>query len=117
MSSVKQQQPMHQLVRIHANYDCDYDDDVLMMMMMFIIMEVIYYFQTKRNLISNLRVKRSSILQHMSYYFHIVMEEDRKGIFRTLIFAELMFFEKPSACVREKVLTRIHCGVQLSGDF
>ena len=114
---------MHQLVRIHANYDCDYDDDVMMMIMMttimFIIMEGygIYYFQTKRNLISNLRVKRSSILQHMSYYFHIVMEEDRKGIFRTLIFAELMFFEKPSACVREKVLTRIHCGVQLSGDF
>ena len=35
---------MHQLVRIHANYDCDYDDDVMMMMMMmttimFIIME------------------------------------------------------------------------------
>ena len=25
---------MHQLVRIHANYDCDYDDDVMMMMMM-----------------------------------------------------------------------------------
>ena len=44
MSSVKQQQPMHQLVRIHANYDCDYDDDVMMMMIMittimFIIME------------------------------------------------------------------------------
>ena len=33
---------MHQLVRIRANYDCDYDDDVMMMMMttiMFIIME------------------------------------------------------------------------------
>ena len=35
---------MHQLVRIHANYDCDYDDDVMMMMIMmttimFIIME------------------------------------------------------------------------------
>ena len=35
---------MHQLVRIHANYDCNYDDDVMMMMIMmttimFIIME------------------------------------------------------------------------------
>ena len=35
---------MHQLVRIDANYDCDYDDDVMMMMIMmttimFIIME------------------------------------------------------------------------------
>ena len=35
---------MHQLVRIHANYDYDYDDDVMMMMIMmttimFIIME------------------------------------------------------------------------------
>ena len=42
MSSVKQQQqPMHQLVRIHANYDCDYDDDVMMMMMMMMIMFII----------------------------------------------------------------------------
>ena len=41
MSSVKQQQPMYQLVRIHANYDCDYDDDVMMMMMMTTIMFII----------------------------------------------------------------------------
>ena len=32
---------MHQLVRIHANYDCDYDDDVMMMMMMTTIMFII----------------------------------------------------------------------------
>ena len=32
---------MHQLVRIHVNYDCDYDDDVMMMMMMTTIMFII----------------------------------------------------------------------------
>ena len=34
---------MHQLIRIHANYDCDYDDDVMMMMMMMMMMTTIMF--------------------------------------------------------------------------
>ena len=45
------------------------------------------------------------------------MEEDRKGRFDAVIFSELMFFEKTSAYVGEKVFTRIHCFVQPSGNF